>query len=78
MVILEKMVNQAPVDFLALREKMVHWDHRVRRDQEVFQVLRAQKEIQDLQDFQEMRVALGHLDLKDWMACLVSMEIQDH
>ena len=78
MVILEKMVNQAPVDFLALREKMGHWDHRAHRDQEVFQVLRARKEIQDLQDFQEMRVALGHLDLKDWMACLVSMEIQDH
>jgi len=78
LVILEKMVNQAPVDFLALREKMVPWDHRAHRDQEVFQVLRAQKEIQDLQDFQEMRVALGHLDLKDWMACLVSMEIQDH
>ena len=72
------MVSPVPVDFLVPREKMVHWDHRVHRDQEVFQVLRAQKEIQDLQDFLEMLVALGHLDLKDWMACLVSMEIQDH
>lgn len=75
MVIQEKMVNQALVVYLVLKEKMVFLDLKDPRVQEASQEWRDQRVILDPQDSQEMLDVLVPRVQKDWMDYQVSMEI---